>query len=203
MLTCQNLSLANNIGSIFSNLSFSILPASFMAIRGKNGSGKTSLLKMILGLIDHNSGNISWNKINILEDIFLFRQNVCYIGHKNALQLDLTVLDNLKFWCSLRGEKELLKPAIRYFMLDDVLDIKISLLSEGLKRRIELTKLLLYRTNLWLLDEPEVNLDNFSRDLLTNLIKIRVKEGGIVMMATHNFNELKEECCLNIEDFRK
>jgi heme exporter protein A len=202
MLTCQNLSLSNNIGNIFHNLSFSTLPGSFIAIRGKNGSGKTSLLKMILGRVDHSHGHIFWNKINILDDILLFRQNICYIGHKNALHPDLTVAHNLKFWCDLRGEAELLEPAMRYFLLDDLADIKVSLLSEGLKRRVELAKLLLYKTNLWLLDEPETTLDSSSRELLVNLIKIRVREGGVVIMATHGFQELKDEFCLNIEDFQ-
>ena len=201
MLTCQNLSLANNIGTIFSNLNFSVLPGSLLAITGKNGSGKTSLLKMILGLLENKSGKIFWNNINILEDILLFRQNICYIGHFNALQDNLTVIENLKFWCGFRGEQDLIQPAIRYFLLNDIQDIKVSLLSEGLKRRVELTKLLLYRTHLWLLDEPETNLDNLSKDLLNNLIKIRVKEGGIVLVATHSNEITKKTPPLNLEDF--
>lgn len=203
MLTCQNLSLSNNIGHIFSDLSFSLLPGSLLTIKGKNGSGKTSLLKMILGLIECDTYKISWNKIDIFENILLFRQNICYIGHKNALQENLTVLENLKFWCQLKGEEELIKPAIKYFVLNDILDIKVSLLSAGLKRRVELSKLLLYRTHLWLLDEPETNLDNLSQTLLENVIKIRIKEGGIVLMATHNLKILNVETCLNLEDFRK
>lgn len=202
MLTCQNLSLSNNIGNIFSNLSFSILPGSLLAITGRNGCGKTSLLKMILGLLEYKNGNIFWNKINVYDNILLFRQNICYIGHKNALQDDLTVLENLKFWCNFRGEPELLNPAIKYFMLNDILNIKVSLLSKELKRRIELSKLLLYKTNLWLLDEPEINLDSLSKDLLNTLIKIRVKEGGIVLVTTHNFDSIKKEFRLNLEDFK-
>ena len=201
MLSCINLSLTNNLGVVFSGLGFTALPGSFMAIRGKNGSGKTSLLKMILGKVDCGEGVIKWNNIDINEDINLFRENVCYIGHENALCYDDTVLENLKFWCRFRGEKELLAPAISYFLLADFLDIKVSLLSAGLRRRVELAKLLLYRTYLWLLDEPEVNLDDFSQNLLMNLLKIRVREGGVVMMVTHGFKEIKAESCFDITSF--
>ena len=69
MLSCNNLSLTNNLGVVFSDLSFTMLPGSFMAIRGKNGSGKTSLLKMILGKVNYGNGSITWNNIDIQEDI--------------------------------------------------------------------------------------------------------------------------------------
>ena len=95
----------------------------------------------------------------------------------------------------------MLDPAISYFLLRDFLDIKVSLLSAGLRRRVELAKLLLYRTYLWLLDEPEVNLDEFSQNLLMNLLKIRVREGGVVMMVTHGFKEIKAEACFDIANF--
>ena len=201
MLSCSNLSLTNNLGVVFSGLGFTMLPGSFLAIRGKNGSGKTSLLKMILGKVDYGDGVIMWNNINVQEDINLFRQNICYVGHENSLCYADTVLENLKFWCKFRGEPELLAPAISYFKLDDFLDIKVSLLSAGLRRRVELAKLLLYRTYLWLLDEPEVNLDEFSKNLLMNLLQVRVREGGVVVMVSHGFKEIKAEACFDITNF--
>ena len=69
MLTCQNLSLENNYGIVFKNIGFTLLPGSLLIIKGANGSGKTCLLKMLVGLIEHGIGKILWNKIDISEDL--------------------------------------------------------------------------------------------------------------------------------------
>lgn len=202
MLTCQNLFLKNNEQTIFTGCSFTILPGSLLIIQGPNGSGKTCLLKMITGRLNRNKSNISWNSINIWRDIHAFQSNISYIGHKNALKLSLSVIDNLKFWCKLRGIKQLLAPAIAYFQLGNILDVEIGNLSAGWQRRVELAKLMITNTHLWLLDEPEVNLDHEAKDRFLNLVKIKTQEGGIVLIASHSFNSIPFANYINLRDFQ-
>jgi heme exporter protein A len=202
MLTCQNLSLENNNGFVFKNIGFTLLPGSFLIIKGANGSGKTCLLKMLVGLIPYNAGQVLWNNINVDDDLRSFQQNVCYIGHDNALKKELTVFENLDFWCKLRGFQELLLPAIHHFKLHDILDVTVESLSAGWQRKVELSRLLLSQTNLWLLDEPEINLDKNAQDLLMDLIKVRVRERGVVIIASHGLDNLPYANYLDICGFK-
>lgn len=202
MLTCQNLSLEINNHLLFKNLSFTAITGSLIIIRGPNGSGKTSLLNIITGLLNPNSGLITWNGVDINEDLAAFRSNLCYITAKNSGNENLTVFDDLHFWTRYRGESELFLPSIHFFRLGNLLERRLTDLSCGQKRRVELAKLLLFRTNLWLLDEPDLNLDIKHRNLLIDLIKIRVKEGGIIIMVTHNEKNLEFANYIELEDFR-
>ena len=202
MLSFTNISLKNNYGSVFERLSLTVLANSCLLIRGPNGSGKSCLLKMILGKIVSN-GTISWNGINILEDINAFNQNTIYVAHTNAQKTDLTVRENLKFWCKLYGNRELFDSAVSYFELTNYLDIDLKFVSSGIKRRVELARLLLNaNASLWLLDEPEANLDSRSKYLLTELIRIKCENKGVVIMASHSDYALQCASTLNLLDFQ-
>ncbi|MCH9754147.1 MAG: heme ABC exporter ATP-binding protein CcmA [Alphaproteobacteria bacterium] len=186
MLACKNLTLNNSLFSVFQNLSFDAKTASTTIIKGSNGCGKTSLLKIIAGLIKPTHGEITWNNVEISKDILAFQENICYIGHKNALKKDMTVLENLKFWAEFSGEKELLDASIKYFDLANILETKVELLSSGWQRKVELSKLLSSNSSLWLLDEPETSLDKNGLALLKNLIDLKTQNGGVVIIATHS-----------------
>ena len=204
MLTCENLTLKNSIFTIFSKVSFTALPGSTLVLSGPNGAGKTSMLRIIAGLIKSSSNKISWNHTDINKAPRSFQKNICYIGHKNALKLNFSVLENLEFWTQLRGEPELLDAAIHFFQLEKILDTKISLLSSGWQRRVELSKLLISDTNLWLLDEPDTSLDSDTLTLLLDLIKIKTNAGrGIVILASHHLNIIKNAHYINLLDFKE
>ena len=201
MLSCHNLSLATFGKNLFKNLSFSVLPGSLIILQGPNGCGKSTLLKIFAGIIPVDKGVIKWNNIAINTDLPAFQSNLTYLATTNALRPELSVYENLKFWQELRSSEELLAPTIHYFFLDSVIDEKIIDLSSGWQRRVELAKLLLFNSNLWLLDEPEINLDTKMRNRLIDLIKTRVKEGGVVIMATHNIKDLEFGQIINISEY--
>jgi len=202
MLTCHNLTLKNSIFTVFNNVCFTVLAGGVLVLQGPNGSGKTSLLKMIPGLIKNNIGRITWNNIDINKDILSFNKNISYIGHKNALKPELSVIENLEFWAKFKGEIELLPAAIHYFQLEDILDTKLRFLSSGWQRRVELSKLLLSNTHLWLLDEPETNLDSSTKNILRGLIEAKARDGGIVLIASHNLIGIRNAACVNLLDFK-
>jgi len=200
MLSCSDLTLRINEKFLFKNLSYTAVTSSLIILQGNNGIGKTSFFKAICNFLPY-SGSISWNGVNVLEDIQGFRSNLIYIPERSSLHDDLTVFENLDFWMKLRGERELFFPAVQYFDLGNLLDKKFSDLSSGQKKRVELSKLLLFRASLWLLDEPDNSLDETFRERLIDLIKIRSKEGGVIIMTTHNKKDLDFANYINLSDF--
>lgn len=201
MLSCDNITLENSIFTIFKDVNFTVLPGTILILQGPNGSGKTSLLKTIIGLVKPSVGKVMWNDTDTRKDLLSFHQNVSYIGHKNALKPNLTILENLEFWAKLKGEKELLSPALHFFKLDKLLDTHVGSLSSGLQRRVELSKLLLSQSHLWVLDEPEVGLDKETLTQLKGLLKIKAQDGGVIVIASHTL-EIEGASYINLLDFK-
>jgi heme exporter protein A len=205
MLTLDKINYSKNQKKIISNLGFTIGLNSCLTISGKNGSGKTTLLKIIAGLTSlgkpEDSGQILWNNEdieNIKED---FYSDIQYLGHNNFLKKDLSVLDNLLFYARLSDSEILVPSAIRYFKLDNILYCKVGKLSAGWQKRVMLAKLLCCPSTIWLLDEPTINLDKDGKELLFNLVSTRIKEEGIVLIATHDDLFSSISANINLEDF--
>ena len=186
MLTVNNVSYFRNDRRIFENVGFSVGLGSCLLLVGGNGTGKTSLLRIISGLTKMSVGELLWNNQNIEELRDDFNSDMCYLGHKNFAKLELTVLENLEFFAGISDSKILIPSAIRYFELEEIVNKKVEKLSAGWQKRVLLSKLLCCPATIWLLDEPSNNLDKQGKELLFNLINVRVKEGGIVIAATHD-----------------
>jgi heme exporter protein A len=200
MFSCQNISITRNGNLLFSKLGFSLIEGSLLYIIGKNGSGKTSLLEVLTGLSTSLTGKIEFNEIDIYKDYTNYTKQIAYLGHQHALDDELTLLDNLKFWANMRDCPELIMPAISYFGLYNMIDMQVNKLSAGWKKRASLARLMCMDAKIWILDEPEVNLDQQTQFLLENLITIKASQKGIVIIATHNVKD-KQGQILNIEDF--
>ena len=203
MLTLNSITYHKNQQLIFKDLGFSIGSGSGLILSGSNGSGKTTLLKIIAGLCCQNSGEILWNNENIKKFYPEFSADINYIGHKNFLKLQLTVWQNLSFYANLSDAAILLPATIKYFSLEKILQKPINQLSSGWQKKIMLAKLLCCPAAIWLLDEPTINLDEQTKKLLFNLVSTRIKDGGIVIIATHDeiFKPLAN--IIYLEDFKK
>ncbi len=201
MLTVDNLALVRDNKEIFSNLGFSISTGAAAIITGRNGVGKTSLLKIIAGISKAQAGKILWGE----EDVEVFRDefngDLQFIGHKNFLKSELTVFENLKFYARLSGTELLLPAALSFFKLTDVANEKAQKLSAGWQKRVMLAKLLCCPATLWLLDEPSNNLDKEGKILLKGLIQTRIKENGLVVLSTHDEDLFDLGVRINLEDF--
>jgi heme exporter protein A len=197
MLSCSDIAAYFHKAKIFSGLGISAGPGSVLLLKGANGSGKSTLLKILAGLHDNYKGTITWydNEPNILPP----RQ---YIGHKMAVKMNLSVIDNIAFWCELNDKIELVRAAVTYFELHDIADTPCYKLSQGLLKRVALSRLLCDVTNIWLLDEPDSHLDYRAQLRLTNLINTRTSENGIVIMTSHHKLNLKNSVSLDLTDFR-
>jgi heme exporter protein A len=185
-LQVNNLSFAREDVNIFSNISFSVQEGQIIWIKGSNGSGKTTLIRILSGIIKNFSGEILFCGENIKNNYNDYYSYITYIGHKLACYNDRTVIENLKFWAKIRNTSELLEPAMHFFSLNRISDVQLKKLSSGWQKRVCLARLLLFNSRIWLLDEPFVNLDKKSRELLISLFKLRLNQGGIIIIASHD-----------------
>lgn len=179
--------------TLFRDLNVELRAGEVLFVEGANGSGKTTLLRMICGLIAPNAGTIRWNGESIGELAEEFGRQLLYIGHRPGIKEELTALENLQIANTLNGlecpESELWD-ALSRIGLRGFEDVPTRYLSQGQKRRVALTRLLLSRSPLWVLDEPFVALDVTAVEALQQVIREHVESGGMVVVTTHQTVEL-------------
>jgi heme exporter protein A len=185
MLTVHNLEICYHHKKIFTNVGFSLPFGSCLLIKGNNGIGKTSLLKALSGIINLDCGEILWDKQNIQQILPDFQQEIKFIGHKNFFKPHLSVLENLLFYSKLTKTEITVPMAMHFFGLTDICHYKMAKLSAGWQQKCLLSLLLTNICQLWLLDEPTKNLDLVGKQKLKGLIQTRIKQNGIVIIATH------------------
>jgi heme exporter protein A len=201
MLTLENIGFETNDKIIFRNLSITLGLASALIINGKNGCGKSSLLKIIAGIYEINHGKILWNNQDIKNFREDFNGDLQYLGHKNFLKPDLTILENLTFYAKLSDTEMAIEAAIEFFELKNYRHELVKNLSAGWQQRVMLAKLLACPATIWLLDEPSINLDKENKQKLKELIKTRIKDQGIVLIISHDEDFFDLGLKLNLEDF--
>ena len=188
ILEIISINLSRNKKIIFKNFCLKIFSSEIITLIGRNGSGKTSLLEMITGLLKPDSGVIRINKINIEEIGERKRDLFIYIPYEDALKENLTINENLQIWANLASidlSEKLFEKSLNYFSLSKIKHVLVSKLSQGQKKKIALTKLLLTNCSLWILDEPFNSLDIESIEILKKLFLSHKKNGGVVLFASH------------------
>lgn len=187
-LVIQNLSHERNNQLLFSEIKFTLAAGELLQVRGTNGSGKSTLLRILAGYIEPLAGKILWNETSIFDYTEFYQEHINYIGHHNGIKPLLTVYENLKLCAALANESESteIKKIIETIGLSQLTNTPALQLSAGQQRRLALGRLLLYPTSLWILDEPTTSLDAQGQDLLTELLKQHLKNGGMSIVATHH-----------------
>ena len=201
MLSCCNIGVTVEGMDLFKGLGFSLFPGSILIVEGKNGIGKSSLLKTLATLQPNYNGYILYNDINIQDALEEFRHLLCYIGHKPALFEELTVYDNLALWAQLNNRELSIHAAIAVFGLNDYLDVKVATLSKGWQKKVALTKALLTNAKVWLLDEPFTNLDKESTGRLKDMIAAKSQQNGIIIITSHQHIDMNSATRINLGDF--
>jgi heme exporter protein A len=202
MLTCHNISAKRNEQPLFFNFGITLFPGACLLIKGRNGIGKSTLLKVIANLLPKANGEIFYNAINVKFALDKFFSLLFYVGKSEILDDEQTVLQNLEFWAKLYNQEINISAAIRAFSLEPYIYTEIFKLSQGFRQRVLLARLLLNNAKIWLLDEPFNGLDSHGSDTLVNLIKARCAQSGIVIMSTHDDHlPINNLCTINLEDF--
>ncbi len=194
MLEAVNLECVRGERRLFAGLEFRLDGGEALHVLGRNGSGKTSLLRILCGLAMPEAGEIRWRGQSIARTAAEFRESLCYLGHKNAIKEELTPLENLLASAHLAGEaleKESVEgaegalSALAVVGLSGYEDLPCKYLSQGQKRRVALARLVHERRALWVLDEPFVALDTAAVEWLSGLIGAHLQRGGLAVLTTH------------------
>ncbi len=168
---------------VFSGLDFAVASGEALAVTGPNGSGKTSLLRLIAGLLTVAGGSID---LEGGEAEMTLPEQAHYLGHRDALKPALSVLENLSFWRDfLGGEPFDADKSLAAVGLDHATHLPAAYLSAGQRRRLSVARLLTVRRPVWLLDEPTSALDAAGQSLFAGLMQEHLAHGGLIIAATH------------------
>lgn len=182
-LGAENLAGERGGETIFAGLSFEVSSGEALIVTGPNGSGKSTLLRIICGLLAPEAG-----KVELLEDraALPVRAACHYLGHQNAMKPALSVRENLLFWQKFNGSARFdIDEALEAVDLPGVEHLPFGYLSTGQKRRVSIAKLLTSYRPLWIVDEPTAGLDKASESRFAELMRDHMRDGGMVIAATH------------------
>lgn len=188
MLEADNLECVRGERRLFAGLGFKLAAGELIYLQGRNGAGKTSLLRMLIGLLPPENGDIRWQGRPISGQKDEFHADLCYLGHLNAIKEELTPLENLLAAARLAGDslaEDDAIDALEQVGLAGREDLACKYLSQGQKRRVALARLVVDRRPLWILDEPFVALDVAAVDWLAGIISSHLQRGGMAVMTTH------------------
>jgi heme exporter protein A len=188
MLSAHGLTCVRGDRRLFAKLDLAVGAGEWLHVRGENGAGKTSLLRLLAGLSQPAEGEIRWCGQSIKQSDSPYRQNLLFFGHHGALKEDLTAMENLGFSAAMDGavfQEAAALAALYKFGLKGREELPVRVLSAGQKRRVMLARLAIRKAKLWVLDEPFTALDVKAVDLLANLISEHVAGGGMAVLTSH------------------
>ena len=173
---------------LFSGLSLQVLPGQCLHIRGENGVGKTSLLRLLTGLTFPESGEVLWSGDSIKKEASDYHSQLLFLGHRDALKEDLSSLENLRMYAAIDGitlsEQDAFTSLWR-FGLKGREDLPVNCLSAGQKKRVLMARMVTRRAQVWILDEPFNALDTHAVLELQGLIAEHLESGGLVVLTSH------------------
>ena len=184
-LEARNLSCIRDERILFSDLNFTLNSGQVLLIEGRNGAGKTSLLRILTGFRKHDEGDLFWNN-ELIDDTQEFYQDTAYIGHNNGLKESLTAEENLHYAQALAISTLTIDDALEQVGLNGYQETFVRFMSAGQKRRLALARLLCTHKPLWILDEPFTSLDRASIKLFEKFIETHANQGGLVIMTSHH-----------------
>lgn len=186
LLSGRNLLLIRGDRALFNDLEFDLGRGELLQVEGLNGSGKTSLLRVIAGLTPPQEGIVRWRDRDVSRKRQALHAEMVWVGHRPGFKADLTLAENLHFESGLKGARvRPLDDALARLGLVSLMRLPFRVLSAGQQRRAALARLLIADAALWLLDEPLTNLDVAGQSLVSELLDAHLAGGGLAVVASH------------------
>jgi heme exporter protein A len=186
MLSAHELTLIRGERCLFTDVGFALEPGALLLLEGQNGSGKTSLIRALLGLVEIESGEVRWKGQPVREDRQAYFASLVWMAHRVGFKFDLTLVENLRFEMAMRGTSNAdFSGVIERLGLDRLRKLPLRALSAGQQRRVALARVLLAEVPLWLMDEPFTNLDREGRQMVSDVVAEHLEMGGLCVMAAH------------------
>lgn len=189
MLEVTQLGCIRGHRTLFKDINFAIKPGTLLQLTGPNGSGKTSLLRIVCGLTSPENGEVRWGGAKIRSLGEEYSRSLAYLGHRNGIKEELSSLENLRIAAGLAGfnlSRENAQEALKQVGLSGRENLPARFLSEGQKRRSALARLVACNAELWVLDEVLASLDTAAVKLVESLIEGHLNNGGLAIVATHH-----------------
>jgi len=188
MLECINLECMRGDRRLFAGLNLSVNDGELLHIKGVNGSGKTSLMRIMAGLMLQADGEIHWNGKNIRKLREEYQKDLLYLGHLPGIKADLTALENLRVNNALSGHEiseDVAWKALGEIGLKGREDLPARVLSQGQQRRVALARMLVSKAKIWILDEPFTALDVKAVAMLQDVLGEHLANKGMIVLSTH------------------
>ncbi len=195
MLLLNNLEFKRAEKTIFENINFSANSGKIILLKGSNGSGKTTLIKTIINILEPTNGEVFWMGEKIKKNIFNFYKNTTLIMDKTTSSASLTIMENISFWKNLSLSKIKKDEVIRLLNILELTkyqNTKVMYLSMGEIKKLELTRLIIEKKKLWILDEPYNNLDSSSIEIISQTFVDHADKKGIILLASHYEPNIKD-----------
>jgi heme exporter protein A len=189
---------------VFARVDFRLRAGGALVLTGTNGSGKSSLLRLMAGLLTPAAGRLGWGGVAVEQEPAPYRAALHYVGHLDAAKPAMTPRETIGFWTSLRGlapPPTAVDAALAAFDLGAVADWPCRWLSAGQRRRLALARLLAYPAPIWLLDEPTAALDAEGEARLARAVAAHREAGGRVALATHQPIAIEAPVSLVLDEF--
>jgi heme exporter protein A len=182
-LSASELACRRGGRDVFAGVNFTLAGGEALIVSGRNGAGKSSLLRLVAGLVRLADGRIV---LDGGDPELTVGEQAHYVGHQDALKPSLSVAENLRFWADFFGTR-LAAPGepLAAVGLDALADLPAAYLSAGQRRRLSLARLIAVKRPIWLLDEPTSTLDATAQQRLTELMRAHLAGGGLILAATH------------------
>jgi heme exporter protein A len=203
-LTAEHLTCRRGDRLVFTGVSFRLPAGGALVLTGSNGSGKTSLLRILSTLMAPAGGRLLWGTEPVEVDIAAYRARLHYVGHQDAVKPDLTPRETLAFWAALQGGLDPAKfpdTALSAFALEGVADWPCRWLSAGQRRRLALARLMAAPALIWLLDEPTIALDHDNQRRLEDALAGHRATGGRIVVASHTPIDIPEAGMVLLDAF--
>jgi len=188
MLEAHDLCCVRDDRALFTGLNLCVSPGELLQVEGANGAGKTSLLRILAGLSQPDSGEVCWNKLPIRREPGLYHRDLLYLGHQAGIKMSLTPFEHLAFFQAAAGanrDEQAIWQALERVGLLGYEALPAAGLSAGQQRRVALARLWLSTAVLWILDEPLAAIDHAGINDIMGLISSHCAAGGMVLLTTH------------------